>query len=49
MIGIGFPEQLRDDLDLLASRQQIVEWNASHASHLSVVDEAHELVHEPLR
>ena len=47
--GLRLPEQLGYDLDLLPSTEQEIEGNTSHSSHLDVIDEAHELVHQPLR
>jgi hypothetical protein len=40
--------KLRDDLDLLTAREQVVERDPGDTRHLDVVDEAHELVHQTL-
>ena len=45
----SFAKKLRDDLDLLTARQEVIERHASDASHFRVVDEAHELVQKTLR
>jgi len=36
-------------LDLLSTREEVGERHAADARHLCVVDEAHELLHQPLR
>lgn len=45
---VGLSVQLRNDLDLLSSRQQIIEWHSRDTRHLGIVDEAHQFVHQPL-
>eukprot|EP00965_Chrysotila_dentata_P099684 3294701-Pleurochrysis_carterae.AAC.1 len=37
------------DLDLLAARKQVGKRHSADARHLGVVDDAHELLHQPLR
>ena len=49
ILFVGFPIQLRQHLDGLTSHKEVIERYARHACHLSVVDEAHESVHEALR
>mmetsp|Transcript_51606 Transcript_51606/g.118536 ORF Transcript_51606/g.118536 Transcript_51606/m.118536 type:complete len:310 (-) Transcript_51606:743-1672(-) len=41
--------ELRHDLDLLATSEQVREGHAGDASHLDVIDDAHELLQQPLR
>lgn len=40
------PEQLRDNLDLLSSGEQVAKGHSRHTSHLNVVDEVHQLLQE---
>ena len=46
---ICLAEQLRKNLDGLASGKKVIEWYTRHTSHFDVVHEAHELVEQPLR
>lgn len=38
--------ELRDDLDLLAAREEIAKGHTGDTCHLNVVDDAHELVQQ---
>jgi len=49
ILFVGFPVQLRQHFDGLASREEVIERYARHTRHLSAVDETRELVHEALR
>jgi hypothetical protein len=46
---VGLSEELREDLDRLASSKKVIERHASDTSHLDVVHETHEFIEETLR
>ena len=47
VLGFGFPHELRDDLDLLPTCENVADRHPCHTGHLSVVVDAHQLVHQP--
>ena len=46
---LAFPEDLRDDFDLLTSLKEIIHRYTSDTSHLHVIDEAHQFLQETQR
>ncbi len=44
----GLPQELRDDLDLLTPSLEVGQWDPGHPGHLHVVDNAHQLVQQPI-
>jgi hypothetical protein len=48
ILFFGFSQQLRNDLDLLASGLEVGQWYSGHSGHLHVVDDAHQLVEQPV-
>ncbi len=44
----GLAVQLRNDLDLLATGKEIVEWDTSDTGHFHVINQTHEFVQQTL-